>query len=199
MSSEGLSDQNPIRLDGISSKDFRALLKYMFPQVIDPSADSRNLLTEEWISILKLSTMWNMVDHRKSSIQNLRMRFDYDPVTRVVLAQSHGIDEWLLPAYLQPAHRKEPLSALESSRLGYETAFKIVEARERAYSNMLSEVCNACADKFSPARSRIAQTHAGPFGTLSASTSFGVPRTHAHPITTYDMTETIKDIFGITA
>lgn len=139
----------------------------------DPSADSRNLLTEEWISILKLSTMWNMVDHRKSSIQNLRMRFDYDPVTRVVLAQSHGIDEWLLPAYLQPAHRKEPLSALESSRLGYETAFKIVEARERAYSNMLSEVCNACADKFSPARSRIAQTHAGPFGTLSASTSFG--------------------------
>ncbi|CAL1703063.1 unnamed protein product [Somion occarium] len=181
MSSEGLSDQNPIRLDGISSKDFRALLKYMFPQVIDPSADSRNLLTEEWISILKLSTMWNMVDHRKSSIQNLRMRFDYDPVTRVVLAQSHGIDEWLLPAYLQPAHRKEPLSALESSRLGYETAFKIVEARERAYSNMLT------------------QTHAGPFGTLSASTSFGVPRTHAHPITTYDMTETIKDIFGITA
>jgi len=65
---DGLSDEQPLRLEGVSIADFRQLLRAMFP--------SRPLSIEtftlsQWTSVLRLSALWQMEDLKKSAAQAL--------------------------------------------------------------------------------------------------------------------------------
>ncbi|KAH6908508.1 hypothetical protein BKA70DRAFT_1103782, partial [Coprinopsis sp. MPI-PUGE-AT-0042] len=60
---EGASDDQPIVLEGYKSNDFECLLKVLLPRYgvstpLEPCPLAMPL--EEWVSVLKLSTVWQM-------------------------------------------------------------------------------------------------------------------------------------------
>ncbi|KAK0494910.1 hypothetical protein EDD18DRAFT_1076673, partial [Armillaria luteobubalina] len=67
---EGDSDDKHIQLQGVSRVDFR-LLKFLYRQN-DASPLEPSL--EDWISLLKLSAMWEMTDIRNAAISEMLKR-----------------------------------------------------------------------------------------------------------------------------
>jgi hypothetical protein len=88
---------------------------------------------EEWISILKLSTMWEFSYARDLAIKELSGRA-MDPITKVLLARQYGIPKWLLAAYHELVNRKELVSCDEAQQLGLNVAIQIFHIREKAIS-----------------------------------------------------------------
>ncbi|KAG6333533.1 hypothetical protein ID866_5558 [Astraeus odoratus] len=120
---EGLCDENPIRLDGVTKDDFEQLLKALFCRQNGsqpPLPDN----VKQWTSVLKLSTMWDFQIVRQSAIRALDS-LQIDPVDRVALAQQYDIQEWLVPALNELAKRLEPISFEEGCRMGFDTALKL--------------------------------------------------------------------------
>lgn len=98
---------------------------------------------EEWISALKLSTMWEFSDVRKKAIQNMQLpRSEMDPVTMVLLAQEYMIPEWLLPGYEQLIKRPEFISMDEAERLGLRTVMRLYKIREETMYTRRSGLCD---------------------------------------------------------
>jgi hypothetical protein len=96
------------------------------------------LTTEEWISVLKLSTQWGFFDARKLAIQNLMINATKRPddlghVQRILLARQYEVGIWLRPGYTYLATRDGDISREEAEAIGWETAFLITQIRERAW------------------------------------------------------------------
>ncbi|KAH6908585.1 hypothetical protein BKA70DRAFT_1280249, partial [Coprinopsis sp. MPI-PUGE-AT-0042] len=86
--SEGLSDDSPIVLEGYKSTDFDNLLKVLIPRPLAPSPP--NLSKNEWISTLKLATMWQMDEIRKVSISRLS-EMNIPAIEKVTLAREYHV------------------------------------------------------------------------------------------------------------
>jgi hypothetical protein len=109
------------------------------------------LTTEEWISVLKLSTKWAFNDLRKLAVRHLSST-TMDPIDRICLAKEYRIHEWLLRGYEQvvnrlltfdPTDASSPttLTDQEGRRIGMEVALRLsgvvirrMRWRERAMS-----------------------------------------------------------------
>ncbi|KAJ6530033.1 hypothetical protein DFH09DRAFT_1184426 [Mycena vulgaris] len=124
---EGASDQNPFELKGISLVDFQRLLEVLYP--LTNSLPS--LPKEHWISVLKLSTMWRLLDIRSLAIQALADH-QVDTMERIVLARTYHVSSWLRAGYNSLA--KKGISSENAKILGWEAAFKISHLREVALS-----------------------------------------------------------------
>jgi len=85
---------------------------------------------EEWISVLKLSTMWAIFEMRELAISQLSESTDL--VTKVILARKYNVSAWLFAAYEGLAKRKESISVTEAEKLGLTTAIRIVQIREES-------------------------------------------------------------------
>lgn len=83
---------------------------------------------DEWISVLKLSTMWEFQETRKLAIQTLSSGIDL--TTKILLGKQYKVGEWLFAAYEGLAKRTEPISLDEAERLGLETAIRLYQIRE---------------------------------------------------------------------
>ncbi|KAJ7812026.1 hypothetical protein B0H14DRAFT_3879861 [Mycena olivaceomarginata] len=128
---EGRTDENPVVLEGISSADFRALLKALYPLDIIRT-NWTTMTNDEWISVLKLSTQWRFLDARNLAIEQLQRRADLQIVERILLARQYDVVAWLRKGYIDLARRKQCISQEEAKKIGWETAFRICEAREAA-------------------------------------------------------------------
>lgn len=84
---------------------------------------------EEWISVLKLSTLWGFSDLREKAIGELAWR-TMDPVSRVELARKYRVKEWLIAGYRDLVKRSASISMEESERLGWRTAIQLYQLRE---------------------------------------------------------------------
>ncbi|KAK0486309.1 hypothetical protein IW261DRAFT_791106 [Armillaria novae-zelandiae] len=129
-SAEGLSDEDPVVLPQISAVDFEHLLDIIYPQTIpqDYSAFSKN----QWISVLRLSTMWHLSDIRQLAIKHLQQDATLDAVEQVVLAKAYSVSSWLRTGYLSLVKRMQPLSVEEAEQIGYRSAIQIYQMREDA-------------------------------------------------------------------
>ncbi|KAI5983060.1 hypothetical protein EDD15DRAFT_2179678, partial [Pisolithus albus] len=125
---EGQNDTSPVILQGISKKEFESLLRaFMYRSVYGQDLD-RN----QWISVLKLSTMWDFHGLRNAAIQHLDVSSkSLNPIDKVELALQYDIKEWLLPALLALAQRSAPISVEEGRRIGFENALKLASVREK--------------------------------------------------------------------
>ncbi|KAH6908562.1 hypothetical protein BKA70DRAFT_1427142 [Coprinopsis sp. MPI-PUGE-AT-0042] len=83
---DGQSDENPIVLEGYKLKDFNALLRILVPKPLDSSPPQ--LSKEEWVSVLKLSTVWAMAIQRLS-------RMDLQPLDKIAMAREVCVSKWL--------------------------------------------------------------------------------------------------------
>ena len=89
--------------------------------------------SEEWISVLKLSSMWTFGELRQKAI-NWLGRLNIDPVQKVMLARIYKVESLLVDGYKDLARRKEGPSLEEAKALGYEAAIRLYEQRERHWS-----------------------------------------------------------------
>ncbi|KAF9071525.1 hypothetical protein BDP27DRAFT_1174979, partial [Rhodocollybia butyracea] len=126
--SEGRSDNRPIFLESITRIDWERLLKVIFHKsYLDPPLQF-NL--DEWISVLKLSTLWKMDVVRATAIKSIE-EFD-DPARRIHVAREYGIlPSYYLPALTQLVMRPNPLSVQDLGYLGPECGLNIASIRER--------------------------------------------------------------------
>ena len=97
-------------------------------------SDSRScdlLSSEEWTSVLKLSTMWHFQDIRAKAIKALESpTLSLDAVDKIVMARKYDISPWLVPSLHALVQREKPLDLSEGNRLGLEWVLKVAEVRE---------------------------------------------------------------------
>jgi hypothetical protein len=86
--------------------------------------------SEEWISVLKLSTMWTFGELRQGAITQLG-RLNINPVDKVMLARDYRVESLLKQGYKELVKRKEGPSLEEAKVLGYEAAIHLYKKRER--------------------------------------------------------------------
>ncbi|KAF8216963.1 hypothetical protein K438DRAFT_1704090 [Mycena galopus ATCC 62051] len=125
---EGQSDDNPIVLDGISKVDFRALLKILYPLQI---RRTDFMSKDEWLSVLKLSTQWRFLEARDLAIAQLNNHSDIGDVELILLARQYDVATWLRKGYTSIAERSEIISEEEAQKLGWQTAFRLSQVREK--------------------------------------------------------------------
>jgi len=130
---DGLSNDQPLRLDGVKCEDFRQLLRVMYPSGIDKM---ETLTMEQWSSVLALSTRWDMTAIRAKAIKNVREalnRDGLDPHNLIlfILGQTHRVDEWVMLATISLIKRQEPMGPNDAKIIGVENALKIASLREQ--------------------------------------------------------------------
>ncbi|KAI5997632.1 hypothetical protein F5J12DRAFT_333967 [Pisolithus orientalis] len=128
---EGQNDTCPVVLRGVSKKEFESLLRALMYRQHGTNRGS-DLDYDQWVSVLKLSTMWEFTGLRNAAIRYLDHPLrPLDPISKVELALQYNIEEWLLPALLVLARRSAPISIEEGRRIGFENALKLASVREK--------------------------------------------------------------------
>ncbi|KAJ7210475.1 hypothetical protein GGX14DRAFT_450839 [Mycena pura] len=120
---EGNSNDSPFILHGISSIDFQRLLKVLYP------LDVPQILTmpkEDWISVLKLATMWCFIAIDLLGLQS---------VERILLARAYHVSPWLRTGYTELARREEGISLEDAEKIGWKTTVQLYQVRETAIKN----------------------------------------------------------------
>jgi hypothetical protein len=87
---------------------------------------------EEWLSVLKLSTLWEFEELRKKAIAELS-KVEIEAVDKVIFARSYRVGTWLFEGYKALVEREASLSSEEAERLGYKTAFQLCLRREDTF------------------------------------------------------------------
>ncbi|CAA7260425.1 unnamed protein product [Cyclocybe aegerita] len=126
---EGRLKENPICFEGISANDFRNFLRPLFPFY---SWRSTELSTVEWLSILKLSTMWYCLALRQSAVDALGPLLD-DPMQKILLGREYFVVQWVQDGYRALVLRHETISDEEITEegLGYPAGTKLLRMREQ--------------------------------------------------------------------
>ncbi|KAJ7509745.1 hypothetical protein B0H11DRAFT_1257123 [Mycena galericulata] len=125
---EGVGDRNPVKLEGISSVDFERLLAALYPL----KSPIPSMPKDHWISVLKLATLWRLLDIRDLAIQHLDGEVR-DNVEGIVLARKYHVADWLRSGYTALARSAHPGMSLDDAKMiGWETATKIYRIREAA-------------------------------------------------------------------
>ncbi|KAI6094792.1 hypothetical protein EDD16DRAFT_1682679 [Pisolithus croceorrhizus] len=125
---EGQSDDKPIRLDGVGKNDFEQLLKVLFHRTLT-SSPNLSLSTDQWTSVLKLSTEWSFQVPRQAAIDALVR--EASAVDRVVLSQKYKVEELLLPALNELVRRPDLITMEEAVQMGLDIGFKLASVREK--------------------------------------------------------------------
>lgn len=92
---------------------------------------------DDWISVLKLSTLWRFLDARDLAIQQLTSR-GMESVERILLARSYDVATWLRSGYTDLARREEGISLEDAEKIGWETTVRLYQTREAAIKSYSS-------------------------------------------------------------
>jgi len=123
--SEGHDKEHPIVLDGYKKDEFACLLRIMYPT---PRAliSGLSMEKEEWVSVLKLSSIWIMNEIRQYAITRLSTDVVLSPIEKILLARAHRVPAWLEEAVTSLATSISKPTLDELAILGWETAARIV-------------------------------------------------------------------------
>ncbi|KAJ2926551.1 hypothetical protein H1R20_g10540, partial [Candolleomyces eurysporus] len=130
---EGASKDHPIILEGYRKEDLRCLLRVMYPrasQLLSGDQPSFNLEKAEWISVLKLSTIWGMKKIRSHAIYVLSSDTQLSLIEKIKLAREHKVEKWFVEGILNLVDRKSQISLTDLADLGWETAARILWIRD---------------------------------------------------------------------
>ncbi|KAH6908526.1 hypothetical protein BKA70DRAFT_1280077 [Coprinopsis sp. MPI-PUGE-AT-0042] len=123
---DGQSDDHPIVLEGYKSKDFDALLKVIVPKPLEPSPPE--LVKEEWVSVLKLSTIWQMDKIRTLTIDELSS-MSLSPLEKIVMAREYVVPKWLSEGVTTLVRTLDTVKIEDIAQtIGWETTARIYAA-----------------------------------------------------------------------
>ena len=89
-----------------------------------------NFSLAEWVSILKLSTMWEFTGSRQYAISQIP-KLGISPARQINLARDYHIQEWFLPGLIAYAQQQDAITADDVELLGWDFVLKLLQARER--------------------------------------------------------------------
>jgi len=163
MRSEGQDRDNPIVLEGYKKEEFTCLLKVMYPTSLIPGGILRldlQLKKEEWVSVLKLSTIWNMTKIRQCAIHWLSTNVTLSPIEKILLARAHRVGAWLEEAVTNlTACKLADMPTLEDFNQvanGWETVARILWIRNHAATGTTIHFrrdtikCGYCSNSITP-------------------------------------------------
>jgi hypothetical protein len=148
---EGLSDNNPIELQGVRSIDFERLVWMFYNELVvflrlGPCCCQLQLIKytyiyrtfseytaseEEWSSIIYLAYMWDFRNVCRAAFKAYVALPDVKPIIKIAMREKYKFPrEYLLDAYLSICDRKNPLSVEEGKLIGLETLALITQTRE---------------------------------------------------------------------
>lgn len=104
----------------------------------------------EWVTILKLSSLWSFIQYRKLAIDQLEKHLT-DPMDKVHYAREFGASNWLVSGYKGLVERPELLDEKIGAKLGHLVAFKLSILREER----LKETSQASKYNKNPPKSSI--------------------------------------------
>ncbi|KAF6747349.1 hypothetical protein DFP72DRAFT_972543 [Ephemerocybe angulata] len=122
---------NAIKLDA-SVVDFRAFLKALYPKFVQGEV---SLSTDEWLSVLKLSSKWFFNGFRKMAIEKLAPLAGMDPMEKVRLGKEYSVEAWLLSGYRELVERDAVISVEDARKVGLENAIELFGVREEWRAN----------------------------------------------------------------
>ncbi|KAK0494916.1 hypothetical protein EDD18DRAFT_1106776 [Armillaria luteobubalina] len=130
---EGISDNKPIHLDGSSP---------------------REISHKEWISILNLSTMWEMTEICNTAMSDLLdHQLKIDAIEQISLGQEYDVPALVTSGIVSLANQKGGLSEEQMSVLGSKMALHIQNIRIKLLENRKSAVRAVARDVFLGERS----------------------------------------------
>ncbi|CAA7271197.1 unnamed protein product [Cyclocybe aegerita] len=134
---EGQDRKHPIVLEGYKKHEFACLLKVMYPtagSLISGTKLDLDLEKEEWVSVLKLSAIWDMKKIRAYAIHRLSTDILLSPIEKVVLARTHKVGAWLEEGLCSLASSDHRPTLADLATLGWETAAQILWIRDISHS-----------------------------------------------------------------
>ncbi|KAJ7125379.1 hypothetical protein C8R44DRAFT_618953 [Mycena epipterygia] len=118
-----------------SKIDFDRFLSVLYP--LDYSEEECKT-AEEWASVLRLADKWSMQDVRRLAIN--RLESCAGPVDKIALGHRYNVPNWLGPAYLALAMRKEPVTSAEGLKMGVEALVRIAALKDDVFANLTEYV-----------------------------------------------------------
>ncbi|KAF6745180.1 hypothetical protein DFP72DRAFT_53997 [Ephemerocybe angulata] len=125
---EGSSDGNPIILPGCTIAEFEDLMKVLLTPTYVSSIKPFTLSEDQWIGVLKLSTMWDMSVVRKHVIATLSpMIQKHTAIEQVVLGKQFKVAAWFTQgcASLASEYKTIDLTSVADT-LGWEFVARIL-------------------------------------------------------------------------
>ncbi|KAF7782847.1 hypothetical protein Agabi119p4_2223 [Agaricus bisporus var. burnettii] len=123
--------ENPCVLSSeISSTDFTNLLRFFFP----PPQITYERTSEEWASVLRLSSRWEMDAVKKLAVDKLTELGFGTSATKLRLAKDLGVEAWFTEGMRTLITREQPLAASEYQTLDMRHVVQAVDLRERAHA-----------------------------------------------------------------
>ncbi len=92
------------------------------------------LTPDEWLAVLKLSSLWEMDRIRNDAITNLPALLT-NPAQKLGVAIDYNIEFWLVPAMQELVQREAPLSVDDLGHIGIECALRLAAIREACLPN----------------------------------------------------------------
>ncbi|KZV69818.1 hypothetical protein PENSPDRAFT_537495, partial [Peniophora sp. CONT] len=118
-------------LHGVAPVEFDALLSVLCPEcVVSSDYNELELTREQWVSVLKLSTLYTFPSVRALAIRRLHPLLIQAPLERLIIAREYVVDEWVDDACRQLVEREQPLDEKEAARIALSDVVRIYMARE---------------------------------------------------------------------
>ncbi|KAH6910277.1 hypothetical protein BKA70DRAFT_1466732, partial [Coprinopsis sp. MPI-PUGE-AT-0042] len=122
---KGTTRRQPIPLNVLAG-DFRSFLGIMYPTAIHCKL---RFTKAEWISILKLATLWYFNEIRAIAIKELDIQ-GLNPLEKVTLGKAYNISRWLVTGYESLVNEEHAISMEEAKTIGFESSIRIFLCRE---------------------------------------------------------------------
>ncbi len=157
--SEGTSDSNPIRLEGVALEDFERFLCILYPPYVpfryfklnDSLICRRYGVTSltalaDWQSVIKLASQWEFDDIRAMALRELQ-KLDLTPAQKIALSHRYEIrPDWRMPALIFLCEQPDPPSFDDAQILGLQNVLLLSKAREKLRSRnaTMDHACYGC-------------------------------------------------------
>ncbi|KAG8909808.1 hypothetical protein FRC02_007573, partial [Tulasnella sp. 418] len=123
---EGLTDDNPITLNGIAAFEMESLLHVIQARYF---IEAPSVSLDQWKAVLHLSTMWEHEKLRQLSINKIDS-LKLPPLESLGLATKCRVEKWIKPAAVGLCLRPWSLSFEEGERLGFHFFAGLCNIRE---------------------------------------------------------------------
>ncbi|RXW23174.1 hypothetical protein EST38_g2707 [Candolleomyces aberdarensis] len=135
---EATDPDTAVVLEGITAAEFRTFLRLCFPRHSTSTTSSFTKL--EWLTILKLATLWHFLDFRELAIRNLSGQL-VDPIESISVGREMYVPAFVERGYMALITKEGLISNEDSEKIGYKTAVNIYIARQStANSNGLDDI-----------------------------------------------------------
>ncbi|KAJ2924523.1 hypothetical protein H1R20_g12567, partial [Candolleomyces eurysporus] len=111
-----------VELDGVSASEFRTFLKLLFP--IHSKSTTVTLSKDEWLTILRLSTLWNFKEFRRLAIEHLHSQIT-DPLDLIQVGRRNFVPQWVVKGYEGLIKKQGAITEDESELIGYKTSVRL--------------------------------------------------------------------------